>query len=232
MAHNKAKTFAHLGKGDISRQVVLPFKKSLEISLKSLKSRFFRNLITVLSLVLAVSFLAYVFISNDIANGLFHSGNPANTKMLLRAGFDLPDPGGHIGGSAKERWIVILSLLVCTVGIINAQLMSVTERFREIGTMKCLGALNSFVLRLFLIEAGFQGLAGAFAGSVAGLVFALVVGLIRFGTAAITNLSFLSITGSILVSVGIGLGLTLVGVFYPAIVAARMRPVEAMRTEQ
>jgi len=52
----------------------------------------------------------------------------------------------------------ILSLLVCAVGIVNAQLMAVTERFREIGTMKCLGALDRFVLRLFILEAGMQGL--------------------------------------------------------------------------
>jgi putative ABC transport system permease protein len=54
-----------------------------------------------------------------------------------------------VASTAKQRWIIILSLLVCVVGIVNAQLMAVTERFREIGTMKCLGALDRFVLRLF-----------------------------------------------------------------------------------
>ena len=39
----------------------------------------------------------------------------------------------------RQIWLVIMALLVCTVGITNAMLMSVAERFREIGTMKCLG---------------------------------------------------------------------------------------------
>ena len=47
-----------------------------------------------------------------------------------------------------------MSLLVCTVGITNSMLMAVTERFKEIGTMKCLGALDSFVVVLFMLESG------------------------------------------------------------------------------
>ena len=54
-------------------------------------------------------------------------------------------------------------------------LMSVTERFREIGTMKCLGALDTFIVKLFLLESTFQGLAGTSAGIVIG--FALTLGL-------------------------------------------------------
>ena len=54
----------------VQRQVKLPFMKSLEISLKSIKVRFFRSLITTLSLVLAVSFLSFIGVSNDVANGM------------------------------------------------------------------------------------------------------------------------------------------------------------------
>ena len=49
-------------------------------------------------------------------------------------------------------------------------LMSVTERFREIGTMKCLGALDGFIVKLFLIESLFQGMAGTVMGVLLGLV--------------------------------------------------------------
>ena len=52
----------------------------------------------------------------------------------------------------QRRWVVGLALLVAFVGIVNAMLMSVTERFREIGTMKCLGALDGFIVKLFVIE--------------------------------------------------------------------------------
>ena len=51
------------------------------------------------------------------------------------------------------------------VGIINAMLMSVTERIREIGTMKCLGALDAFILKIYFIEAALQGLIGTAMGT-------------------------------------------------------------------
>ncbi|CCO24703.1 ABC transporter permease [Maridesulfovibrio hydrothermalis] len=210
---------------DIMTQVVLPFDKSLEISIKSLKSRFLRNMVTVTSLILAVSFLGYVLVGSDITNGLYNSGDASLMKALEKTGYEP-------GGSAKERWIVILSLLVCTVGIVNAQLMAVTERFREIGTMKCLGALDSFVLRLFVIEASMQGVTGSLLGALFGAVIAILIGMLRFGFDAFTMLSFNEVGISILYSIGVGFGLSLLGVLYPAYIAARMRPIEAMRVEE
>ena len=219
-------------KREISRQVVLPFKKSLEISFKSLRVRFFRSMITTMSLVLAVSFLSFVWVGTDTANGLLATGDPELHQSLLNAGYDLEPGATSAGSSAKERWIVILSLLVCVVGIVNAQLMAVTERFREIGTIKCLGALDSFVLRLFVLEAGMQGLAGAGLGSLLGAVAALLSGLIRFGFVAWQNISWLAVLESIAFATAVGCLLSLMGVIYPALVAARMQPVEAMRVEQ
>jgi ABC-type antimicrobial peptide transport system permease subunit len=110
--------------------------------------------------------------------------------------------------------------------------MAVTERFREIGTMKCLGALDRFILRLFLLEAGMQGLSGAGVGAVAGAVFALCNAFLRFGTVALAALPWADLLLSIAVAVAVGCTLSLVGVLYPAIIAARMQPVEAMRVEQ
>jgi putative ABC transport system permease protein len=219
-------------KRKISRQVVLPFKKSLEISYKSLRVRFFRSMITTMSLVLAVSFLSFVRVGTDAANGLLATGDPELHQSLLNAGYDLEPGATATGSSAKERWIVFLSLLVCVVGIVNAQLMAVTERFREIGTIKCLGALDSFVLRLFVLEAGMQGLAGAGLGSLLGAVVALLSGLIRFGFVVWQNISWLAVLESIAFATAVGCLLSLMGVIYPAVVAARMQPVEAMRVEQ
>ncbi len=224
----------------VSRQVVLPFKKSLEISVKSLKVRFFRSMITVVSLILAVAFLSFVLLGADIATGLLQSGNPELRTSLVKAGYDInpmppEDPAAppeSVGASAKERWIVILSLLVCAVGIVNAQLMAVTERFREIGTMKCLGALDSFVLRLFLLEAGMQGLAGASIGALGGVFIGLLTGLLRFGFDALRFLPMGSAFVSLAFAVGVGFILSVLGVAYPAVVAARMRPIEAMRVQE
>ncbi|MBI9110360.1 ABC transporter permease [Maridesulfovibrio ferrireducens] len=210
---------------DIVAQVVLPFDKSLEISLKSIKSRFLRNMVTVTSLILAVSFFAYVLIGSDISSGIYNSGQHDLIKILDKTGY-------QPGGSAKERWIVILSLLVCTVGIINAQLMAVTERFREIGTMKCLGALDSFVLRLFVLEASMQGVVGSLLGALFGGLIAILLAMTSFGWGAVTFLPVAEVGISILYSIGVGFGLSLIGVLYPAMIAARMRPIEAMRVEE
>jgi hypothetical protein len=218
--------------GRMQRLVVLPFGTSLEIAFKSIKVRFFRSLITTLSLVLAVSFLSFTDVSNDVANGMLASGSAELRQMLVRAGYDLGPEANNVASSPKQRWILILSLLVCTVGIVNAQLMAVTERFREIGTMKCLGALDRFVLRLFILEAGMQGLAGAAAGALIGAVFALLGGWLRFGGAALRQAPLTEVAASTAAATGIGLALSLLGVLYPALVAARMQPVEAMRVEQ
>ncbi|HEB69006.1 MAG TPA: FtsX-like permease family protein [Desulfobulbus sp.] len=216
----------------MERLTALPLAKSVEIAFKSIKARFFRSLITTMSLVLAVAFLCYVQATNDLANGLLHSGHPEAMRILLHAGYDVQAASTSITESAKQQWIVILSLLVCVVGIVNAQLMAVSERFREIGTMKCLGALDSVVMRLFLIEAGLQGLAGAAAGAVLGIVVALFGALITLGTPVFFSLPLGALTLTALKATGIGCLLSLIGVIYPAITAARMEPVEAMRVEQ
>ena len=218
--------------GRVQRQVKLPFLKSVEISIKSIKVRFFRSLITTMSLVLAVSFLSFVGVSNDIANGMLAKQDPELRRLLVRSGYDLGPGDTTVGSSPKQRWLVILSLLVCVVGIVNAQLMAVTERFREIGTMKCLGALDRFILRLFVLEAGMQGLAGAGLGALIGAVFSLLSGWLRFGFGSLTLISLGSLTVSILIATGVGCLLSLLGVLYPALIAARMQPVEAMRVEQ
>ncbi len=223
---------AGLESDKIRRLIVLPFMKSVEIAVKSIRVRFFRSLITTISLVLAVSFLSFTHVGSDLANGLLSTGDPALRQALIRSGYDLRPEDLSVGNSPKQQWIIVLSLLVCVVGIVNAQLMAVTERFREIGTMKCLGALDSFILRLFLLEAGIQGLIGSGAGAMIGGVFALVNFFLRFGTVSLATLSWtqagLSVAGATLT----GCVLSLIGVMYPAMVAARMQPVEAMRVEQ
>ena len=216
----------------VERQIVLPFLKSVEISLKSIRVRFFRSLITTMSLVLAVSFLSFVRVSNDVANGMLATQDRHLRQAVIRSGYDLGPEDTNVGASPKQRWIIILSLLVCVVGIVNAQLMAVTERFREIGTMKCLGALDRFILRLFILEAAMQGLAGAGAGALAGALFGLINGALRFGFTAMTSISWVSIIVSVFIALGVGCLLSLLGVLYPALIAARMQPVEAMRVEQ
>ncbi|MEN8190505.1 MAG: FtsX-like permease family protein [Thermodesulfobacteriota bacterium] len=213
------------------RLVELPFSKSVRIAYQSIRARFFRSLVTTSTLVLAVAFLCYSLIGFNIAQGILLTGDPELQQILAQNGYDL-ETGVTLKGSAKQRWIIILSLLVCTVGIINAQLMSVTERFREIGTMKCLGALDRFVVRIFVIEAAMQGFTGSFLGAIVGGFTAIVSGLVTFNTLDFLPLIMDRILVSSLLSILVGMVLSLIGVLYPAFLAASMQPVEAMRVEQ
>lgn len=131
----------------------------------------------------------------------------------------------------QKRWLVGLALLVAFVGILNAMLMSVTERFREIGTMKCLGALDSFIIKLFLIESLFQGIAGTLVGVVLGLSLSLLASAASYGSHTFTNLPWTDIAVYFLICTVIGIGLTVAGAVYPAWQAARMQPIEAMRVD-
>jgi ABC-type lipoprotein release transport system permease subunit len=131
----------------------------------------------------------------------------------------------------QKRWLVGLALLVAFVGILNAMLMSVTERFREIGTMKCLGALDSFIIKLFLIESLFQGITGTVIGVVVGFALSLAASGASYGGYAFVNLPWGEIAGYLGVCLLVGVGLTVGGAVYPAWQAARMQPIEAMRVD-
>ena len=211
------------------KQVVLPFKKSVEIAVKSIKSRFFRTLITTMSLILAISFYAYIKVNLDIISSIASSHDKAAIQRLSLQGVEIPEEGRVLGLSPQERWILFLSLLVCVVGIVNTQLMAVADRFREIGTMKCLGALDRFILRLFLIEAVLQGLIGSALGGVAGALIAFLGALIRYGVSIAGLIHVNQILTSIVSAIVLGCLLSITGVLYPALLAAKMQPVEAMR---
>lgn len=162
----------------------------------------------------------------------------AHGTSLERLGIELR-PEEVEAAEQRERqavyrmyWIVGVSLLITVGGITNAMLMSVTERFREIATMKCLGALSSFVVKLFLIESSLMGLAGSIFGILVGLLFPMVAYSYTFGFVQVfsaVNYGVLAVTG--LVCIVIGVVLSVVAGIYPARVAARMIPADALATE-
>ena len=116
-----------------------------------------------------------------------------------------------------------LSLLVGGIGIMNIMLVSVSERTREIGIRKALGAKEWDILGQFLIESSLLSISGGVIGIVVSVLGSQFV-VSRFTTTAITG-------SSILLAVGFSIA---VGIFfgvYPARKAARLRPVEALRYE-
>ena len=133
----------------------------------------------------------------------------------------------------RQTWLVVMSLLVSTVGVVNSMLMSVTERYREIGTMKCLGALDKLVVKLFLIEAVLTGLVASVLGSIIGITAMLFVHWLRFGGRFGVAFSgaWQHLLLNLAAGVTIGTVLALVAAWYPAWRAAKMPPAAALRTE-
>ena len=134
--------------------------------------------------------------------------------------------------TARTTWLVVISLLVGGIGIANALLMSVTERFREIGTLKCLGSPDRLVVQLFIIESGVLGLLGAAIGVVVGFLIAVTGNAATYGWSLVwTNLPWTDLLGFGIVSLFVGLLVAMIAAVYPATVAARMVPADALRSE-
>ena len=140
---------------------------------------------------------------------------PQRLQTLLRTHGQAATAAEAANARIQTRWLLGLALLVAFVGILNAMLMSVTERFREIGTMKCLGALDSFIIKLFLIESLFQGLVGTALGVAGGLVLSLASAWSAYGAYAWKNVPWTTLGFDALQCLAVGIALTVAGALLP-----------------
>ena len=168
----------------------------------------------------AVEGSPYADAERGSASGASASGRPEEAGGTL---LSLPQ---------RTLWLILLSALVCTIGVANAMLMSVTERFTEIATMKCLGAMDGFVMSMFVFEAMIQGIVGGILGAVLGLVLAVLRIWLEYGSLASFALDAAGqVAWATLISLGVGLLLATLAAVGPSFVAARLAPMEAMRVE-
>ena len=120
--------------------------------------------------------------------------------------------------------IALISLIVGGIGIMNIMLVSVTERTREIGLRKAVGAKQFDILSQFLIEAVVVSCLGGLAGIVLGASISFTITQLACWT---TNISLESILIALLFSLGVGIGFGL----WPAKKAASLNPIDALRYE-
>lgn len=126
--------------------------------------------------------------------------------------------------------IAAIALLVGGIGIMNIMLVSVTERTREIGLRKAVGARNKDVLNQFLIESVTLTVLGGTIGFIGGTLISFV-GAIGLSKVLNTEWSFVIPFGAIVLAFGVAALVGLVFGIYPARKASRLNPIEALRHE-
>jgi predicted lysophospholipase L1 biosynthesis ABC-type transport system permease subunit len=175
--------------------------------------RFNRAVINIASIALGIAFLSTLLMSDSLYRACTLAG------------------GERLGVETYQYWLMFVALIVSVVGITNAMLISVFERYREIGTMKCLGAMDRHILLLFLVESIIQGFAGGVAGFIVGLIGAVLSTGFAIGFTAILMVPITETITLLLGSVVLSMVLCGVATLYPAYRAAKLNPVEALSYE-
>ncbi len=142
----------------------------------------------------------------------------AMSEMLDSLNEQIAMMSGMLGGIAG------ISLLVAGVGVMNIMLVSVTERTREIGIRKSLGADKGTILQQFVIEAAVTSSLGGVVGIIIGCVATEVVGTM-IGISASPTLAAVLISFGVSVAIGLFFG------YMPARRAANLNPIDALRSE-
>jgi len=209
----------------IGSQIMLPWSKSFSMCKSNIFVRLGRSIITASGIFLGIAFLSSVLASNSL-----------KAAKALMSAQEMTAVGGDDPTETATRfvWLVAMSLLVATIGIVNSMLMSVTERYKEIGTMKCLGALDSFIVRLFLLESSLLGMLGAIMGVLVGAGVMILFYVIRDGWVILSNaqpVSGMPLWLALIINIPIGGILSVLAAIYPAWRAAKMPPAAALRSE-
>ena len=170
--------------------------------------------------------------TSDVTNILLQRhniGDPANADFTVTNQNDTLAALSSVTGTFTLLLGAIggISLLVGGIGIMNIMLVSVNERTREIGIRKAVGARRGDILNQFLIEAiALTGL-----GGVLGIVLGWAITEVVHRIPQAESLPLLITTGTVVIAVGVSVAIGVIFGLYPAMRAARLHPIQALRYE-
>lgn len=152
--------------------------------------------------------------------------DPANADFVIFSQNDILNTASQVTAvfTTLLGGIAAISLLVGGIGIMNIMLVTVTERTREIGLRKALGAKRQIIITQFLIEAVILTVIGGLIGMILGIG-------VSYALATVMNLPFTVSPQAILVAIGVSGGIGILFGWYPARLAAHLQPIEALRYE-
>ncbi len=200
----------------------LPLREAIAFSFQSLTLRLGRMVVVVLGIAFAIAFLAVLLGTESIMSGL---------RQMASQAANADQEGAAAQGQTFRLWWMVVALLIAVTGITNAVLMMVTERVKEIGTLKCLGARGLHIVEIFLFEMLLLGAVGGLLGGILGVLATMTLFLAQLGNDLWLVFGWTDALRMIGLSFLVSMGVSLISAILPVALAARVEPAEAMRYE-
>ena len=231
-------------------KISFPPTRAFAFSIKSIRIRLARMLIVLIGVASAIAFMTMLFCMATFTGDVPGSGEAAGAPedhavgVMAAAEIQFTRPAQVMEVMSKETidsaevartfrpWWLVIALGISIAGITNAILMSVTERIKEIGTLKCLGAMSYHIVEIFLFESVLIGLIGGALGALVGIGLAMLNLLMSGAEEAGLHLpSAMELLGTFGAGVFFSVFIALTASVIPVVIAARIQPADAMRYE-